>query len=101
MNSYFDFEYYPIINPEVIERYKKVKQDIGKLLQEQYCGICGRTTSNSKHCRHCGAEVEFKKSSAKARPKAQKSRVAATNCKSCKASVEPSDQYCPNCGSTL
>jgi len=87
----------------VLDKFQEVIDDVPKLSNHAYCGVCGHVSSDQKYCLHCGAEIKpsmFAKSSeAQAEPGNDAER--ASTCPTCKTELEPSDTYCSKCGATL
>jgi predicted amidophosphoribosyltransferase len=87
----------------ILDKYDEVADDLAKLKDHAYCGVCGRVSSDKKYCLHCGAEI---KASALASPTAAPTAPSEgsereDSCPACKADLQPSDTYCPKCGTTL
>jgi S1-C subfamily serine protease len=87
----------------ILDRYQEVVEDLPRLKDNAYCGVCGRVSSDRKYCLHCGAEI---KTSGPGKPESAKETTEASttneaSCPACKTELQPSDKYCPKCGATL
>ena len=87
----------------VLEKYDKIKEDLINILEQRYCGVCGKNSRDEKYCEHCGAEVKLSsiKTTTTKSPTKQISKTDLTNCPSCKVSLEAVDTYCSKCGTAL
>lgn len=86
----------------VFERYHRIKEDLKNIFRQSYCGVCGKNSSDPTYCDTCGARISPITAATMSRPtEPREQQILPTNCKNCGAKLEPSDKYCPRCGSTL
>jgi S1-C subfamily serine protease len=86
---------------DILGRYKEIRSGFNDLLLSHYCGVCGRSSESESYCEHCGAKIEARGPAPKRDEPAREARVAMTSCPNCKASLSPTDRYCPKCGSQI
>jgi S1-C subfamily serine protease len=87
----------------VAERYEDIKQNLSTFFTLEYCGICGKNSSDRNYCDHCGVELNpgrpVKRVSAlKRRTTTLNFDPRARECRVCKVAVPQANRYCQNCG---
>ena len=86
--------------------YQPLLQNLDVIMAQKYCGICGLTSSNDKHCEHCGASFPKPAPPGEVAQKEVTSEAASATvtpaaCPACKTRIEVATAYCPNCGTRL
>jgi serine protease Do len=87
----------------ILDKYREVIDDLARLTDHAYCGVCGRVSGDAKYCLHCGATIKPSEFTGPASihetpPESAQKEVT---CRTCKAKLKPTDTYCPGCGTTL
>ena len=86
-------------------RYQAIKKEIAGVFAMEYCGICGKNSSNLHYCEHCGVVLDD------AQPVGSINRKVQANlnvvpgilepCAVCESLVSYDEKYCSFCGVTL
>ncbi|HEX9925007.1 MAG TPA: trypsin-like peptidase domain-containing protein, partial [Anaerolineae bacterium] len=86
----------------VAERYEEIRHNLSTLFSQEYCGICGKNSSDYNYCKHCGVELNAGHRPGQQQPVKRTEMielgVPTRPCKICNAAVPLQNKYCMTCG---
>jgi len=86
----------------VADRYEEIRHNLSTLFSQEYCGICGKNSSDHRYCEHCGVELNASHRPGQQQPVKRRTMIEpglpTRSCKICNAAVPLQNKYCLTCG---
>jgi S1-C subfamily serine protease len=87
------------------ERFQLIQQHLHGLFMQEYCGICGRSSTHLRYCEHCGVELDMRQSLRPMNPRFRSTMAPVSLqkmvCQVCQTPTPLAEKYCSFCGTHL